>query len=102
MLCARLASLKKSEKKEDESAAQPLGPFDPIHLTGPRYWSSQARVSLIISFVGGSWSVSYNFSCLSGAGVPKRSTIGFADVSGGEYASYLPFKIKVGILTRLT
>ena len=38
--------------------------------------SSQARVSLMSSFLGGVWSVSYNFSCLSGTGVPKRSYVG--------------------------
>src|SRR6516162_37043 len=97
-----MASLKKSEKKEDESAAQPLGSFESVHLTGPRYRSSQARVSLIISFLGGLWSVSYNFSCLSWVRAPKRSNIGFDDVSTGKVVSYLPFKIKVGISTRLT
>jgi hypothetical protein len=29
-----------------------------FHLTGPRYLSSQARVSLIYSVLGGIWSVS--------------------------------------------
>ena len=53
-----------------------------LYSTGPKYRSSQARVSLINSFLGGIWSVAYNFSSLCSSGVPKRSNIVLA-ISGG-------------------
>ena len=68
-------------------------------FTGPRYLSSQARVSLMNSFLGGIWSVSYSFNCLFFAGVPHRSNIGLIPVS--RALSYLPFNISVGVLIRV-
>jgi hypothetical protein len=53
-------------------------------LTGPRYLSSQARVSLIVSLTGGMWSVSQWISRFSAAGV--SSPDGNQLISGRSYS----------------
>src|SRR4029079_13376049 len=70
--------------------------------TGPRYLSSQSRISLIMGWmVTTAWPVSKMPWRLSAGGVPSRSNIGRWAVSTGSTKSYRPFSIRMGVVTRV-
>ncbi len=55
-----------------------------LHFTGPKYWSSQASVSLIISGRGMSWPVSKTIRRLCSGGVPKKRNMGSCEEPVGK------------------
>lgn len=70
------------------------------YLTGPRYLSSQATVSLVRSFGGMNTPDSNRTWRLSALGVPSRRNIGSCVDSTDWNVLYRPLSISVGIVTR--